>query len=125
MRFVFPEMKEKSRKIRVHLNYEDLRWGISQADTQDGMALDICLDEIDFCRPYFLGLLGHRYGWIRDGETFDPGTGREFVLRLMEHSPLFPIILHTSNYDAAIGMLTDLELSAWEVVRAIPMKGES
>jgi len=62
---------------------------------------------------------------VRDGETFDPGTGKDVVLRLIEHSPLFPVILHTSNYDAVIGMLTDLELSGWEVVRTIPMEGES
>ena len=26
--------------------------------------LPICLDEIDECRPFFMAILGHRYGWI-------------------------------------------------------------
>ncbi len=68
IRFVFPELKEKCRKYRVNLIEMDLRWGVTEQDAQDGKALDICLDEIDSCRPYFLGLLGHRYGWIPDGE---------------------------------------------------------
>jgi len=29
---------------------------------EPGKALDICLDEIDSCRPFILGLLGNRYG---------------------------------------------------------------
>ena len=68
VRFVFPELKEKCRKNHVHLIDVDLRWGVTEADAQDGKALDICLDEIDSCRPYFLGLLGHRYGWVPSGE---------------------------------------------------------
>jgi WD40 repeat protein len=68
VRVVFPELKERCRKIHVHLIDVDLRWGVSEQDAQDGKALDICLDEIDTCRPFFLGLLGHRYGWIPAGE---------------------------------------------------------
>ena len=26
--------------------------------------LPICLDEIDECRPFFMAILGHRYGWV-------------------------------------------------------------
>ena len=69
VRFVFPVLKEKCRKHRVHLIDVDLRWGVTDTDAQEGKALDICLDEIDTCRPYFLGLLGHRYGFIPPGET--------------------------------------------------------
>lgn len=68
VRDVFPKLKERLRKYRVHLVDIDLRWGVSEEDARSGNALDICLDEIDGCRPYFLGLLGHRYGWKPDGE---------------------------------------------------------
>ena len=70
VRFVFPELKEKCRKNRINLIDVDLRWGVTEEDVQDGKALDICLDEIDSCRPYFLGLLGHRYGWIPQQEKY-------------------------------------------------------
>jgi|GEM_PF-4098928 len=69
VRIVFPELKERCRKKHVQLIDVDLRWGVTQADAEHGKALDICLDEIDTCRPYFLGLLGHRYGWIPPGQT--------------------------------------------------------
>ena len=67
VRFVFPELKERCRKIHVHLIDVDLRWGVTEKDAQEGKALEICLDEIDTCRPYFLGLLGHRYGHVPPG----------------------------------------------------------
>ena len=64
VRAVFPELKKLCRERQVYLTDVDLRWGVSEKDAQDGKALDICLNEIDTCRPYFLGLFGHRYGWI-------------------------------------------------------------
>ncbi|MCI0412649.1 DUF4062 domain-containing protein [bacterium] len=67
VRFVFPELKERCRARRIHLIDVDLRWGVTEKDAQDGKALDICLDEIDTCRPYFIGILGHRYGYIPQG----------------------------------------------------------
>jgi WD40 repeat protein len=69
VRIVLPELKERCRSRRIHLIDVDLRWGVSESDAQDGKALDICLDEIDSCRPYFLGLLAHRYGWIPPGHN--------------------------------------------------------
>ena len=67
VRVVFPELKERCRTRHVHLVDVDLRWGVTEADAEHGKALDICLDEIDGCRPYFLGILGHRYGFVPEG----------------------------------------------------------
>ena len=67
VRVVFPELKERCRTKRVHLVDVDLRWGVTEADTEHRKALDICLDEIDGCRPYLLGMLGHRYGFVPEG----------------------------------------------------------
>lgn len=44
----------------------DLRWGITEEEARDVGVLPICLREIDRCRPYFIGILGDRYGWIPD-----------------------------------------------------------
>lgn len=60
-RYVFPELQERCDKLRVNLHAVDLRWGITEEDTSN--ALEICLSEVDSCRPFFLGLLGERYGW--------------------------------------------------------------
>jgi telomerase protein component 1 len=37
---------------------------VTEEDAQRGKALEICLREIEDCRPFFIGLLGERYGWI-------------------------------------------------------------
>ena len=42
----------------------DLRWGITDEQKAEGKVLPICLEEIDNCRPYFIGILGERYGWV-------------------------------------------------------------
>lgn len=61
---VFPELRERCRKLKVHLYEIDLRWGVTQAETESAKTLQICLDEIDRCRPFFIGMLGSRYGWV-------------------------------------------------------------
>src|ERR1019366_4629566 len=66
-RVVFPELRERCRARRIQIVDVDLRWGVSQEDAENGKALDVCLDEIDACRPFFLGILGQRYGWIPPG----------------------------------------------------------
>jgi len=68
VRIVFPELKERCRQRHVQLIDVDLRWGVAQEQAEGGGALDICLDEIDSCRPYFLGLVGHRYGSVPPGD---------------------------------------------------------
>lgn len=37
----------------------DLRWGITAEQANTGEILDICLSEIDRCRPFFINLLGN------------------------------------------------------------------
>lgn len=48
----------------------DLRWGITEEDQVNGQVLPICLGEIDKCRPFFIGILGNRYGSVM--ETVPP-----------------------------------------------------
>ena len=69
VRVVFPELKERCLKRHIWLIDVDLRWGVTEEQALGGGALDICLDEIDSCRPYFLGLLGHLYGSIPLGHN--------------------------------------------------------
>jgi nephrocystin-3 len=60
---VFPELRLLCRERGVEFTEIDLRWGIIEEATP-AKVLRICLEEIDRCRPYFLGLLGDRYGWV-------------------------------------------------------------
>lgn len=61
---VFPRLRKLCESRGVAWSEVDLRWGVTDEDRAEGRVLPICLAEIQQCRPYFIGLLGERYGWI-------------------------------------------------------------
>lgn len=64
IKHIFPALKTNCRKRNIDLNIIDLRWGITEEESKTGKVVEICIDEIDRSRPFFIGLLGGRYGWI-------------------------------------------------------------
>jgi nephrocystin-3 len=64
VRRTFPSVRARFRARGVELLEVDLRWGITKEQSESGDTLPTLLAEIDRCRPYFIGLLGERYGWI-------------------------------------------------------------
>lgn len=62
--YVFPGIKRKALNLGIHLLDIDLRWGITEEEALNGKTIEICLDEVENARPFFIGLLGDRYGWI-------------------------------------------------------------
>lgn len=60
---IFPEIRALCRERGVTFTEVDLRWGITEEEAEREGIIRICLDEIDRCRPYFIGILGERYGW--------------------------------------------------------------
>jgi tetratricopeptide (TPR) repeat protein len=68
---VFPELRRRCRERQVELVDVDLRWGITEEQAQKGEVLPICLAEIDRSRPYFMGFIGDRYGWVPEHHQYD------------------------------------------------------
>jgi nephrocystin-3 len=66
LRFIFPKLRRLCEERAVTWDVVDLRWGVTDEETAEGQVLPICLEEIRRCRPYFIGLLGERYGWVPD-----------------------------------------------------------
>lgn len=64
VKVVFPELRRRLEKHRIHLVDIDLRWGVTKEQADNDMALDLCLQQVDECRPFFIGILGERYGYI-------------------------------------------------------------
>lgn len=62
-RIVLPEIKERAKQRKVRIYEVDLRWGVTEEEAQSGKSIQLCLDEVDRCRPFFIGILGERYGW--------------------------------------------------------------
>ena len=63
---IFPEIRAICRNRGITFTEIDLRWGVTAEEAEQGGVTRICLEEIDKCRPYFIGLTGDRYGWVPD-----------------------------------------------------------
>src|SRR5262249_44675035 len=66
---VFPELQERLRERRHHLEFVDLRWGgvtVTATDEthKELQVLKVCLAEVERARPFFVALIGDRYGWV-------------------------------------------------------------
>ena len=71
-RLVFPELRSRCQKRGAEFIGLDLSWGVTEEEAQREGALKICLDEIERCRPFFVCLLGSRYGWVPPLEEVPP-----------------------------------------------------
>ena len=60
---VFPLLRHMAAERNVDLVDIDLRWGISEKESHQSKVVEICLDEINKAHPFFIGILGERYGW--------------------------------------------------------------
>lgn len=61
------QLNERFERQGLRVEFIDLRWGVDTAalseQERNDRVLDVCLGEIDRCRPLFLGLIGDRAGW--------------------------------------------------------------
>ena len=74
---IFPSFREKCQSHGYNFMEIDLRWGITEEEANQGQVIPICLEEINRCRPFFICILGDRYGWCVD----------EFSTELLEQYP--------------------------------------
>ena len=65
-RKIFPKIEQECARRGVTFSVLDLRWGITENESKNGKVIEICIDEINRTRPFFIGLVGERYGWIPD-----------------------------------------------------------
>ena len=61
---IFPQINELCRQRGVEFIPLDLRWGITEEEAREGRVIETCLREIDDSRPFFIGIIGNRYGWV-------------------------------------------------------------
>lgn len=64
VKVTFPQMRRLAQERNVYVTLIDLRWGITEEETKSGEVLRICLKEIEKSIPFFIGIVGNRYGWI-------------------------------------------------------------
>ena len=61
---IFPRLRRWAAEsgLKVTLLEVDLRWGIPAVATTRNLSTSVCLNEVSRCSPFFLGMLGARYG---------------------------------------------------------------
>lgn len=74
MQTVFPRLRKKAAERDVSFIELDLRWGITEEEASKGKVVQVCLNEIDNSHPFFIGLLGDRYGWCPGAEILAQDT---------------------------------------------------
>ncbi len=69
---VLPRLRDELRPWAISADLVDLRWGVDTSSIpeaeHDAKVLKVCFSEIERCEPFFLALLGERYGYVPDGE---------------------------------------------------------
>ncbi|MCI0602538.1 DUF4062 domain-containing protein [bacterium] len=76
---VFPQLADWCESRKLRLVDVDLRWGVTEQDaTQNRNVVQVCLERIDDCRPFFLCFLGQRYGWTPGPDDISNETMERF-----------------------------------------------
>ncbi|MBO4754892.1 MAG: DUF4062 domain-containing protein [Bacteroidales bacterium] len=74
MNRVAPTLQQLLAPQGFTLQFIDLRWGVNTQDAdeneRENIVLRECISEIRQSRPFFIGLLGDRYGWIPSVESW-------------------------------------------------------
>lgn len=70
-RHVFPRLRQSLLKYNITLMDIDLRWGITEEEAKTGKTVKLCLDQIESTKPFFIGILGNRYGWIPESRYLE------------------------------------------------------
>lgn len=70
---IFPKIRKLCEERGIVWGEVDLRWGIPPEKGQE-VVLETCLEYIDRCRPFFIGILGERYGWTDWTPPTHPST---------------------------------------------------
>jgi WD40 repeat protein len=79
---VVPELRERVERLGLELFDVDLRWGVPTTDVDGERAnsWEYCKKWIERVEPFFISILGQRYGWRPDsGEIVDAADRTQFA----------------------------------------------
>ena len=80
---IIPMLNEHFRDRFIEIQAIDLRMGVNteKMSEEDSArkVLNVCASSIDEARPFFIGLIGARYGWVPPVERW-----QEFISHLSE-----------------------------------------
>lgn len=122
-RRIAPRINRQLRQYNQTVRILDLRWGVDTTDMTEQEATDqvmaVCLDSIASCMPYFVVLIGDRYGYIPEGRDISV-THMEILRGALERADKDHIYIYIREADY-IGMpkeLRDVYIEKNETSRA-------
>ena len=76
---VFPELRERVEQLGLEFFDVDLRWGVPAKDLNGETAnsWEYCRQWIDRVEPFFVCILGQRYGWVPEPHHFRDDADRQ------------------------------------------------
>ena len=78
MKHTFPILRKLASERDVTLTELDLRWGITEEEAKTGQVVEICLREIENSIPFFIGIIGNRYGWVPEKKDISENVTDRF-----------------------------------------------
>lgn len=81
---VFPRLESACAERGILFIPVDLRWGVTTQEALDGEVIKLCLQEVDTCRPFFVAMLGERYGWHVDPSSNQQSSGDTLLKETFE-----------------------------------------
>ena len=79
MKHTFPILRKLASERDVTLTELDLRWGITEEESKSGKVVEICLREIENSIPFFIGIIGNRYGWVPEKKDISGNVTERFT----------------------------------------------
>ena len=113
-------LEDDARRVEI------MRARLRRFDTLEHCFFEASATMIDFLQAHLseavLICLDHDLPIYRDkdGELHDFGTGREVTDFLAHETPCCPVIIHSTNSSAALGMEIVLTEAGWKAFRVIP-----
>jgi hypothetical protein len=76
---VFPELRERMEQLGLEFFDVDLRWGVPAKDlnSETANSWEYCQQWIDRVEPFFVCILGQRYGWVPEPRHFRDPADRQ------------------------------------------------
>lgn len=71
VKVIFPQVRKFCQERNIEFIEIDLRWGITEEESKEGKVIEVCLKEIERSRPFFIGILNGRYGWVPDSSLLE------------------------------------------------------
>lgn len=108
-RYVLPELSNYYNHRGIDIQLIDLRWGVVAGDgdseEREKKILKCCKDTIEICKPFFIGFIGHRYGWI-PSETIEEENG---IPLSVTHVEIKHGVLDSNNFSRSLLFKRDID----------------